>query len=115
MSSEPHSGEFLCTLADLVATGACGIERDNRPFRVVVVLHDGEPRAYVNACPHRGTPLEMFPHRFLDETRSELVCSTHGARFRTSDGFCTFGPCRGSGLEPVGIRLHGQTVRMLHE
>jgi nitrite reductase/ring-hydroxylating ferredoxin subunit len=67
-------------------------------------------RGYVNACPHRGTPLEMFPDRFLDETRRQLVCSTHGARFRVEDGFCTLGPCRGSGLDPVAVEVRGDEV-----
>jgi nitrite reductase/ring-hydroxylating ferredoxin subunit len=102
--------ERLCSLTDLEATGAFGAERDDRPFRIVVVRDGDAIRGYVNSCPHRGTPLEMLPHKFLDETRCELICSTHGARFRVADGTCTFGPCRGSGLEPVRLIVDGDSI-----
>jgi len=31
----------------------------------------------------------------------ELVCLTHGARYRASDGHCIGGPCEGLDLESV--------------
>jgi nitrite reductase/ring-hydroxylating ferredoxin subunit len=97
--------EPLCQLADLEATGAYGAELDDPPFRIVVVRDGDEVRGYVNRCPHRSTPLEMFPNCFLDETGTELICATHGARFWVRDGACTFGPCTGVGLQPVRLKI----------
>jgi nitrite reductase/ring-hydroxylating ferredoxin subunit len=76
---------------------------------VILVRRDGVLRAYVNACPHQGTPLETFPDRFLDQD-GLLVCSTHGARFRAQDGFCVSGPCEGKNLHPLGLEIVGGTV-----
>ncbi len=68
---------------------------------VILVRRDGELRAYVNACPHQGTPLDTFPDRFLDHEGRLLVCSTHGARFRVEDGLCVSGPCAGKMLQAI--------------
>ena len=72
---------------------------------VFVVRHAGEIRAYRNACPHQGTPLEIMPDAFFDSERRFLVCRTHGAQFRPSDGFCIAGPCAGRSLAPAPVRV----------
>jgi nitrite reductase/ring-hydroxylating ferredoxin subunit len=72
---------------------------------IVIVRRANVLRAYLNACPHQGTPLETFPDRFLNEDGSLLICSTHGARFRVEDGFCVSGPCAGKRLQPVALTV----------
>ena len=72
---------------------------------VFVVRHAGEIRAYRNACPHQGTPLEITPDAFFDAQRRFLVCRTHGAQFRPADGFCVAGPCAGRSLTPAPVRV----------
>jgi nitrite reductase/ring-hydroxylating ferredoxin subunit len=105
-------GMHLCTLADLDATGAKGVTLGTPPHvrEIVVVQTADGVRAYANRCPHMYSTLETFPDRFNDETRAHLVCSTHGARFRVTDGFCVSGPCQGYGLEPIVIRIEGASV-----
>lgn len=76
---------------------------------VILVRRDGVLRAYVNACPHQGTPLETFPDRFMDPD-GLLVCSTHGARFRVEDGLCVSGPCEGKALQAVSFVVDGGAV-----
>jgi nitrite reductase/ring-hydroxylating ferredoxin subunit len=76
---------------------------------VILVRRDGVLRAYVNACPHQGTPLETFPDRFLDQD-GLLVCSTHGARFRVEDGFCVSGPCEGKSLQRLAWTVENGEV-----
>lgn len=76
---------------------------------VILVRRDGVLRAYVNACPHQGTPLETFPDRFLDQD-GLLVCSTHGARFRVEDGFCVSGPCAGKSLQRLAWTVENGDV-----
>jgi nitrite reductase/ring-hydroxylating ferredoxin subunit len=61
--------------------------------------------AYINVCPHLGTPLETFPDHFLDLGKRHLLCSMHGARFRISDGYCVFGPCLGKSLAAVPVAV----------
>ncbi len=107
----------LCTLADLDATGAKGVTLGTPPdVREIVVVQTADGvRAYANRCPHMYSTLETFPDRFLDETRKHLVCSTHGARFRVTDGFCVSGPCQGYGLEPVAIKIEESSVMLAGE
>jgi nitrite reductase/ring-hydroxylating ferredoxin subunit len=56
---------------------------------------------YVNACPHLGVPLDWLPGQFLTLDGTRIVCATHGAEFRISDGYCLRGPCRGESLTKV--------------
>ena len=65
---------------------------------------------YVNSCPHIGTPLDWVPDRFLSADGSLIVCATHGAGFRITDGTCVCGPCIGDRLEPVVIEIRDGTI-----
>ena len=101
---------YLCALSDLEATGAYGIEHEDAHYGTIIVRFEETARAYVNRCPHIGTPLNLFAHNFLDETGKQLVCVTHGARFNVSDGVCTQGPCVGEKLRVVEIDVEGADV-----
>jgi nitrite reductase/ring-hydroxylating ferredoxin subunit len=70
------------------------------------VRHSGKVCAFVNRCPHLGTELDWQPGEFFEESGLYLVCSTHGALFEPSTGFCVAGPCRGASLEPLQVREH---------
>ena len=74
-------------------------------MRIFAVRRGDTVRAYVNRCPHRGTPLDWVPDQLLDEAGRDLVCATHGARFRVEDGVCIAGPCVGDQLVPVPLAL----------
>jgi naringenin degradation protein FdeD len=77
---------------------------------VFVLRHGGRLLAYVNSCPHQGTPLDLAPHRFFTTTGAHIICRTHGALFRPGDGFCVAGPCVGKSLAPAAIRVRGGIV-----
>jgi nitrite reductase/ring-hydroxylating ferredoxin subunit len=81
-------------------------------FPVFVIRTSGALRAYVNSCPHVGTPLDGFPDRFFDRAGAHLLCGTHGAIFRPEDGVCVGGPCAGKRLEPVSIVIDGGVVML---
>ena len=71
---------------------------------VFVIRKDGALYAYINRCPHVGTPLDWTEDQFFDPN-GLLLCGTHGARFRAADGYCVSGPCFGKSLKPAPIRL----------
>jgi nitrite reductase/ring-hydroxylating ferredoxin subunit len=75
-----------------------------------VVNHDGTYHAYVNSCPHVGTPLDLWENEFLAEDGRTIVCATHGALFAPDTGFCTAGPCAGDRLARLAVRIEGHTV-----
>jgi len=94
----------LDALPDGGARGAT-VEQDGRRHEILLVRRADRVFAYVNACPHLGTPLETFPDRFLDRTGRRLICSTHGALFRIEDGLCVFGPCQERYLAAVPVAV----------
>ena len=102
----------LCRLDDIPDPGARGFELigTHGAMDVVVVRSGRTVHGYVNSCPHQGTPLETFPDRFLSQDGAELICSTHGARFRIEDGLCTRGPCKGKRLRPAAVARVGEQV-----
>ena len=106
----------LCRLADIADPGGKGVtlELGGGGRREIVVIRRGdEIFAYVNACPHIGTTLETFPDQFLTRDRREILCTTHGARFRIVDGYCVAGPCLGLGLTPIAIRLRDGEIELV--
>ena len=104
--------EALCRLDEIDDGGAKGFSlTGGGATREIFVVRQGRRVfAYVNSCPHIGTPLELLPDRFLTADGLEILCSTHGARFEIGSGRCLAGPCRGRSLQPVSVRLDGGTV-----
>lgn len=95
----------LCRLDDIEDAGAKGFSLETGDGRreIFVVRAGGQVHGYVNSCPHRATPLDFLPDRFLTRDRRELLCSTHGARFDIASGLCVAGPCRGRRLQKITI------------
>jgi nitrite reductase/ring-hydroxylating ferredoxin subunit len=93
----------LCALDDIADGGAKSFWfGEGATRRGIFLLRRGETVvAYVNACPHVGTPLNFLGDRFLDRNGELILCATHGALFRVADGFCVRGPCLGAKLTPV--------------
>jgi nitrite reductase/ring-hydroxylating ferredoxin subunit len=106
--------ETLCRLEDIDDPGAKGFTLPGAkgPREIFVVRTGREVQAYVNSCPHIGTPLEFQPDRFLTRDRSEILCSTHGARFEVATGRCIAGPCHGQSLVRVSIRVVEGWIRL---
>jgi len=104
--------QSLCRADEIAEGEAKGFVLGSGQSRIAVFVlrHAGSIRAYVNACPHQGTPLEIFPDRFFDALGRNLICRTHGALFRPADGFCVAGPCAGKSLNPAPIRVTDGTI-----
>jgi len=77
---------------------------------LIVVRIGRDVHVYENRCPHRGTPLDWAPDRFMDESGESLICSTHAARFRLEDGECISGPCPGASLRRCPARIEAGVV-----
>jgi nitrite reductase/ring-hydroxylating ferredoxin subunit len=102
----------VCRLAELEPTGARAftIGGGDWPLRGFVVRSGDTVRGYVNRCPHAGHPLNLLPHRFLTPDRALILCSSHGALFEKSSGYCVAGPCAGRSLAPVALEIRGGLV-----
>jgi len=106
----------ICRVGDVPDGDALGFEVDagGGAGRIgVIVVRRGEVvHVYRNRCPHRGTPLDWRPDRFLDAAGEHLICATHGALFRLEDGVCVAGPCAGDALTPVAVVVEAGSVRL---
>ena len=104
-----------CRIGDVPDGDARGftlIDGAGQTRSVIVVRLGDEARVYENRCPHRGTPLDWRPDRFLDSTGEHLICATHGATFRLEDGLCLSGPCLGDALTAVPSRLEDGEISL---
>ena len=75
-----------------------------------IVNHGGRYHAYVNRCPHAGTPLDCWPNEFMSDDRQYLICATHGAVFAPDTGLCVEGPCPGARLERLRVDRDGDDL-----
>ncbi len=90
----------ICSSADIAPMQARAFAHDG--VNIIIWRQGQNLRGFVNACPHLGTPLEIFANRLLDDTGTMLVCATHGARFN-AHGTCISGPCVGDALAPLPL------------
>lgn len=97
----------LCRLEDIPDGGALGIEAGagGNPVGLVLVRQGEEIHAYENVCPHFSVRLDYQPGVFSTYRGQVLMCAHHSALFRFEDGHCIEGPCQGSRLQPVPIRV----------
>ena len=98
----------ICALHELDDPGARGFTmgRGNWPLRGFVVRRGAELRAYLNHCPHAGHELNLRPHVFLAPGAPLIQCSSHGALFEMETGLCLAGPCPGTRLRPIAVRIN---------
>ena len=91
-----------------IRTAFLGHDAEGRPIEALL-LRDGQGRivAYRNLCRHLPVPLDGGTGAFFAEDGRHLVCGTHGATYRSSDGYCIDGPCEGMSLHPLHIRRSG--------
>lgn len=72
---------------------------------VLLAAVDGEPRAYINACPHLGLPLDHG-----DREGSLLSCRYHGFTFDLRSGECITAP--EIQLQPYPVRVENGRVHI---
>ncbi|MAU41206.1 MAG: hypothetical protein CMF31_06255 [Kordiimonas sp.] len=107
LSDGPTAGKELCEVNDIPPTGARCFRFGSGETQVEIFVQRwrGHIVAYVNRCPHVGSPLDWQPDRFLDANKEHLLCATHGAVFDVMTGHCVSGPCEGQFLQSVAIEV----------
>ena len=105
----------LCDLDDVADGGSAGFFADTATGKraLMVIRHGDRVFAYVNSCPHIGSPLDLQPGRFLNREGTLILCTTHGALFRIEDGFCISGPCAEQSLKMVRTEIRDNTVYVI--
>ncbi len=112
VSARPSGARVLCRLDDLAVPGSKGftLGEGAARYEIFLVRDDSGVYGYRNSCPHAGSMLDWVPDRFLSRDRKQILCATHGARFRIHDGFCVHGPCKGASLAPLTVAVVGGDV-----
>lgn len=108
--THPLAGTPLCRLDEIEDGEGRGFElgEGSDALLLFVVRAGAAAHAYVNACPHQGTPLDWGGFdgaggRFTSAHSGNILCATHGAEFRVEDGHCLAGPCAGDSLQRAEI------------
>jgi len=102
---------LLCRIDEIPDGTSKGFPPPPGGFTGLFAVRQGDAvSVYVNSCPHIGTPLDFRRDRFLSADGSLIVCATHGAEFRITDGSCLSGHCLGDRLEPVVIKIKDGTI-----
>ena len=100
--------QVLCHVEDIPDGSGKGLTLDEagQPRDIFVVRKGTVVNAYVNSCPHVGTPLDWVPDKFMDPSGGYIMCATHGALFEIDNGACVAGPCAGARLRrlPAVVR-----------
>lgn len=107
---------YLAPVEEIPTNGTLRIEVYDGQYGVEGILqrNDGDVLAWENSCPHE-------PEVRLDKgfgalvNDGQLVCHKHGARFDCDDGLCTRGPCRGSVLDAIEVKVRDETVFLADE
>lgn len=101
----------LIQRSDLPTSGIVAVDTTiaGEMTAIIVYCNGGELLAWHNVCPHQGRRLDYAPGKFLID-KDRLVCAAHGASFRIQDGECVAGPCRGSSLREVAVRVDDNGV-----
>ncbi len=102
----------LCNISDIGGNKSAGftVKTNDGRCGLILIRLDDEIFCYLNSCPHIGTPLEIQPDRFLNQTGEYILCSTHGALFQIEDGLCIAGPCVNEKLTRVEIEVHNNSI-----
>jgi nitrite reductase/ring-hydroxylating ferredoxin subunit len=79
--------------------------------------------AWANACLHQPLPLDVAHEPEwvspgvraapMDDERVHLLCHSHGAIYRTADGYCVSGPCIEQSLVRFSVVVEGERIAVL--
>jgi nitrite reductase/ring-hydroxylating ferredoxin subunit len=93
-----------------------------RAVSAFVGIAGGHVVAYANRCQHNPVPLDTADAvRLASGVRgapmaddgAHLVCHSHGALYRPTDGLCVLGPCYGQRLFPLAVEDTGGDLALV--
>lgn len=98
---------YLCAADELTGVDSkeFKLEIPGQDGNIFIVHFHGQLYAYLNHCPHMGVPLNWNADKFLDLSKTLIICGTHGALFRIEDGLCVWGPCVKQSLTALPLEL----------
>lgn len=104
--------QFLCHTTDLDNSDAKSltIAFNDREIDIFVIRNRRGIFAYLDVCPHAGTPLEWQADRFFEESGRYILCATHGAHFEVHNGLCISGPCLGESLKRLPLKIENEKI-----
>jgi len=109
------SEQILCRF-DAIGDGTSKeVPMDDGHSSVCLVRKNKTIYAYINACPHTGSPLNWTGDQFLTRDGDMIQCAVHGALFRITDGLCVWGPCLHQRLTAVATVIHGSDILLAGE
>lgn len=68
-----------------------------------IIRFNGRAYGFVNQCAHIPVELDWNEGDFFNITKDSLICSTHGAQYDPTTGYCFLGPCKGRSLAQLDI------------
>ena len=106
----------LCRLDEMQDPGSRGVtlQQGAQLLDAFVVRKGRSVYAYINSCPHTGSPLDWNEHEFLSLDKSYIQCAMHAALFRLVDGLCVAGPCTGASLTAIPVEVKAGVVVISH-
>lgn len=106
----------ICDIDAIPENAARGfsIETSSGTLDLFIVRKNAGIHGYINRCPHTGVNLNWQPDQFLDLDGNLIQCSTHGAQFRISNGYCVYGPCAGRSLSAVNLLQENGRIKLLN-
>lgn len=107
-----YAGDVLCPISDIEDGSAkeFSFRSGNNIHDIFVQRIEDNIYAYVNVCPHAGTPLNMEEGKFTEKSGKYFMCHTHGALFQITDGLCVAGPCNGDKLQAIDIMIKNGNI-----
>ena len=105
----------ICDINEIPENGARGfsIEAGTGELAFFIVRKNDRFHGYVNRCPHTGVTLNWQPDQFLNLDGNLIQCSTHGAQFRISNGYCVYGPCAGRSLSLLNLIQENGRIKLM--
>jgi nitrite reductase/ring-hydroxylating ferredoxin subunit len=101
----PNAPEPGTCIGNLNTLGNGQAQCGTSEFPVLLLRSQQTVYAYANRCPHFGVPLANTNGPLHHTAHDNVQCNVHLARFRWTDGLCTWGDCAGEYLSAIPVEI----------